>query len=252
MAYCMTNKLHCFYRISDKGNPLGRTELGDTYLKTVTRRKCFNNFLEAFGTDNLHVICDNCNEDTIAFIKSKGVEDVEITSFGNTRSFMYLIDRATSELHEGDIAYFVEDDYLHTKDARQYIFEGIRLGDYVSLYDSFDKYRNASEGGNNPLIYGGGEDTKVLLGQTTHFKKSNATTCTFASLVDTLRADYSIIAKYCQPQFPHPSDFAMFRELIDHRSRVLVNPLPGKAMHVGLEPSPFVDWETIVKCLKED
>jgi hypothetical protein len=248
----MTNELHCFYRISDAGNPLGRTELGGTYLASVTRRKCFNNFLDAFGIENLHVICDNCNDDTIEFIRSKGVRDVDVTSLGNTRSFMYLIDRATSELREGDIVYSCEDDYLHTSDARQYIFEGIRLGDYVSLYDSLDKYCNADEGGNNPLIYGGGEDTKVLLGQTIHFKKTNATTCTFASLVDTLREDYSIISKYNQPHFPHPYDFALFRELLDIRGRVLVNPIPGKSMHVGLEPSPFVPWENIVKNLKED
>ena len=252
MAYCMTNKLHYFYRISDAGNPLGRTELGNTYLKDVTRRKCFNNFLDAFGIDNLHVICDNCNEDTVAFIKSKGVEDVEITSFGNTRSFMYCIDRAISELDDDDMVLFQEDDYLFTVDAKPLIAEGLKLGHYMSNYDSLDKYIDADKGGNNPMIYGGGEDCKVLMGETRHFKTSCATTGTFASTIKTLREDYGIIAKHNQPHFDHPHDFALFRELIGQRGRILVNPLPGASMHVGLEPSPYIAWETIVKNLKED
>jgi len=245
------SNFHIFYRISDMGNPLGRTELTDTYLGTVTRRKCFNNFLEAFGTENLHVICDNCNTDTIEYIKGKGITDIDITTLGNTKSFIYLIIRAIKELEENDIIYSIEDDYLHTPYAKQYIFEGIKLGDYVSLYDSADKYKDADKGGDNPLIYGGGEDCKVLLGKTRHFKTSNSATCSFATTVKTLKEDYSIIANYSQPHFPHPRDFALFQELINQRCRKLVVPLPGVSMHVGLNSSPFVDWESIVKGLKE-
>jgi hypothetical protein len=92
----------------------------------------------------------------------------------------------------------------------------------------------------------------VLLGKTSHFKLTNATTCTYAAKVGTIREDYDTIIKYCQPGFPHPYDFAMFRELITgSKKRKLVCPIPGKASHVGLELSPFVDWETIVKGLKE-
>jgi len=247
----MINELHVYYRVSSKGNPLGRTELGGTYLSSVTRKKCFNNFLEVFGTENLHMICDNCNKDMIEFVKSKGIKDIEITQLGNTRSFIYCIDRATSELDESDLILFQEDDYLFTPDAKRLIFEGLKLGHYMSNYDSLDKYIDADKGGNNPLIYGGGEDCKVLMGETRHFKTSCATTGTFASTVKTLREDYPIVSKHNQPHFDHPHDFAMFVEL-GQRGRILVNPLCGASMHVGLEPSPYIDWETIVKNLKED
>jgi hypothetical protein len=53
------------------------------------------------------------------------------------------------------------------------------------------------------------------------------------------------------PHFPHPRDFLLFRELIEKKGRKLVCPMPGKASHVGLELSPFVDWKTIVENLKE-
>jgi hypothetical protein len=246
------NNLHYYYRISDKGNPLGRTELKGTYLESVTRRKCFNNFIDAFGIENLHVIADNCNDNTIEFIKSKGIQDIERTNFGNAGSFLYLIDRSIRELDDNEVCLSVEDDYLHTKDAKQYIFDGLEIGDYVSLYDSLDKYKDTDKGGYNPLIYEGGEDTKVLLGRSCHFKKTNSTTCSFATKVKTLKEDFEIIKKYSHPSFLHPYDFALFRELITLRGRILVCPLPGKSMHVGLEPSPYVNWEEIVRNLKEN
>jgi hypothetical protein len=231
---------------------LGRTELGGTYLSSVNRRKCFNNFLDAFGTENVHVICDNCNDDTIKFIRSKGIKDVDITSLGNTRSFMYCIDRATSELDASDISYFAEDDYLYTSDAREYIIEGANLGEYTTCFDSLDKYKDTDKGGYNPLISRGGEITRVVLGKKCFYKETNATTGTFAAKIQILREDYPIISKHNQPEFDHPHDFAMFRELIVTRGRRIMVPLPGHSFHVGLEPSPFVDWETIVNNLKED
>jgi glycosyltransferase involved in cell wall biosynthesis len=178
----MTGKLYCYYRISDAGNPLGRTELGDTFLSTLDRKKCFVNFLDAFGVENLKIFADNVKTETVDFIKNKNVEDIIVTKLGNTLGFVYLIQSAIQNLEDEDILYIVEDDYLHTQDARQYIFEGIELGDYVSLYDSLDKY----QGTNNPLISGGGENTKVILGKTSHFKYTNATTGTFASKIKTL------------------------------------------------------------------
>jgi len=248
----MTNNLYVFYRYSDKGNPLGRTELGGTFLSTLNRRKCFNNFIDSFGIENLTVFADNANDDTVEFINSKGVTNIIKTNLGNTNSFVYLINTALSQLNNDDILLIQEDDYIFTKDARQFIFEGIEIGDYVSLYDSEDKYKDTDKGGYNPLITNGGEDCKVLLGKTSHFKTTNATTGTFAVKIKTLKEDYGIIMEYCQPHFPHPYDFALFRTLITQKNRRIVVPIPGKSSHVGLELSPFVNWESIVKNLKDD
>ncbi len=247
----MKNELYVFYRISDMGNPLGRTELDGTFLSTLNRRKCFNNFIDSFGIENLTIFADNVNDDTIEFIKSKHIDDIIITNLGNTQGFSFLINIALERLNPENILLIQEDDYIFTKDAKQFIFEGIEIGDYVSLFDSLDKYKDSDKGGYNPLITDGGEDCKVLLGKTTVFKTTNATTGTFATKVKTLKEDYPVIMKYCQPHFPYPYDFLMFRELITQRNRRIVVPLPGKSSHVGLELSPFVDWETIVKNLKE-
>jgi hypothetical protein len=244
------NKLYCYYRISDKGNPFGRTDLSNTFLSTVTRRKLFNNFLDAFGTENLKVFADNADPETIEFIKLKGIENINVTSLGQMAGFMYVINSAIFSLKSDDIIYMIEDDYLHTHDARRYIFEGIEIGDYVTLYDSLDKYIDSAKGGNNPLIDGGGEDTKVILGSTSHFKLTNSTTGTFAVRVGTLQEDLPVINKYFTPEKVY--DFLLFRELVTVKNRKIVCPIPGKASHVGLELAPFVDWETIVSNLREE
>jgi hypothetical protein len=244
------SNLYCYYRISDKGNPFGRTDLSETYLHTVNRRKLFNNFLDAFGNENLRVFADNANPETIEFIKSKGVKDICITAMGQMPGFIYVINSAITSLKPNDIVYMIEDDYIHTPDARQYILEGIEIGDYVTLYDSLDKYINSADGGNNPLIDGGGEDTKVILGKTSHFKKTNSTTGTFAVKIETLQEDLPIVYKYYTPQ--KVMDFLMFRELVTVNKRDIVVPIPGKASHIGLEMAPFVDWETLVSNLRED
>jgi hypothetical protein len=252
MGVYMTDNLYHYYRISDKGNPLGREEIGGTFLSTLNRRKCFNNFIDSFGIENLTVFADNANNETIEFIKSKGITDILVTNLGNSNGFIYIINTAMARLNSDDIFSLHEDDYIYTKDARQYIFEGIDIADYVSLYDSLDKYKDTDKGGYNPLISNGGEDCKVLLGKTIHFKTTNATTGSFAVKMKTLQEDCDVFMKYCQPNFPHPMDFLIFRELITQRNRRLVCPIPGKSSHVGLELSPFISWKSIINNLKDD
>jgi hypothetical protein len=241
------NNFKIYFRISSRGNPLGRTELSNTELAGITRQDCFNNLLKVFGTENLIVIADNADDDVISFLQSKGIENIDRTSFGNTLSFRYILDRAVSELDEDDIAYFLEDDYAHNYNAETIIREGLEIGDYVSLYDSRDKYKDTDKGGYNPFIHDGGEDTRVMITDTCHWKITNATTMSFASKIKTLREDYGVITKYCPNGAQHPMDFLMFRELVTQKNRKLINPIPGYSAHIGLEMSPFVPWIKLLK-----
>jgi len=247
----MNEIIHTYYKISNEFSRFGSgADLSGTFLTKVTRRGLFNNFIDIFGFDNMVVFADNANPEIIEFIKSKGVKDIRLSSIGYVGIWLYVVNSAIMSLKPDNIIYFVEDDYIHTPDAKQYIYEGLKIGDYVTLYDSLDKYIDSDKGGNNPLIKDGGEDTKVVLGDTSHFKRPNSTTSTFACRVKTLQEDLPIILKYCTPQKVY--EFMMFRELLTTGKKVLVCPIPGKASHVGLELSPFVDWMSIVYGLKED
>jgi hypothetical protein len=246
------DKFSIYLRTSDAGNHLGGSaDLSNTPLRIITKENIFTNFLEIFGTENLHIMADNVKPETVRRLEENGIKDIVVTGIGNNKSFINMIHLALNNAtSDEDIVYIVEDDYLHMPDSEKYIREGVTVADYVSLYDSLDKYKDSDKGGYNPFIYGGGEDTKVIITDSIHWKYTNATTGTFATKIKTIKEDYDVIMKWCAPQFSHPMDFSMFRELITQKKRKLINCIPGRSAHVGLEMPPFVDWLSLIKDIK--
>jgi GT2 family glycosyltransferase len=217
--------LYKIYRICDLGD-------GRTKMNTITKRQCFLNFIEVFGTEGLTVVADNTRSETIDFLRGF-VTNIHETTLGNSASFLYALDLALG-LQEEALVYLVEDDYLHQADGETHIREGLELADYVSLYDHPDKYMDPSP---NPLVKQGGEATRVLLSRSGHWKLTNSTTMTFASRVRNLRRDAGVMRRYCRS--PIPQDFLMFCELLK-RGRRLVTPIPGRSTHCDHFPSPFI------------
>jgi hypothetical protein len=168
--------------------------------------------------------------------------DLEFSRLNNAKSFLYVLGKAI-KLPPEEIIYFVEDDYLHLKASQDCIAEGLTFADYVTLYDSPDKYINHDMGGHNPFITGGGETTRVLLSRNRHWKFTNSTTMTFAAKVGTLREDYSTWLKYLAST--HPYDFQAFLDL-GRKGRKIASPLPGLSTHCDLGGiAPLVDWSCI-------
>ena len=216
--------LYKIYRICDQRD-------GHTKMESVSKRQCFRNFIEVFGTRGLKVVADNTRPATIDFLRGF-VSEIHETALGNSASFRYALDLALSLPEEASV-YLVEDDYLHQAGGETYIREALQLADYVSLYDHPDKYMSKSP---NPLVNRGGEVTRVLLTPSSHWKLTNSTTMTFAARVRTLRRDAAVMRRYCQ--LPIPQDFLMFCELLEHGRR-LVTPIPGRSTHCDHFPSPF-------------
>jgi glycosyltransferase involved in cell wall biosynthesis len=227
-------KLKIYYRLSDKGRRNGKPDF-------INIENCLRNFCEHFDSNTITVIADNCLDDTITMIKRyiKSDNNIIRTSLGNSGACLFAIQKAIDENDDDTMVYLVEDDYLHVSGSEAVLREGFKLADYVSLYDHPDKYLDG--GRPNPFVFGGGEDTKVLLTNRTHWKYTNSTTMTFATYVKTLREDYEILVKYLQQKIPE--DFQLFCELLFHRKRKLVTPLPGRSTH-GQLPwiCPLVEW----------
>jgi len=217
--------LHKIYRFCDRGE-------GRTKIDTITKRQCFLNFIEVFGTERLTVVADNTHPETIEFLRGFDIK-IHQTALGNSGSFRYALDLALA-LPEKAAVYMVEDDYLHQPGSETLIREGLEMADYVSLYDHPDKYMDPSP---NPLVKQGGEATRVLLTRSSHWKLTNSTTMTFATRVRILRQDAEVMRKYCRT--PIPQDFFMFCELLK-RGRRLVTPIPGRSTHCDHFPSPFI------------
>ena len=70
------------------------------------------------------------------------------------------------------------------------------IADYVTLYDHPDKYMDHDKGGPNPYISNGGEVTRLVKTDNSHWKLTNSTTMTFASKVNTLKQDRDIWMKH--------------------------------------------------------
>ena len=157
------------------------------------------------------------------------------------------MDRAINECEDGDIIFFVEDDYVFLPESEKLIHEGLEIADYVTLNDCKSKYKGFEDGGYNPYSHGGGENTKVVITKSTHWKEMISTTMTFATTVKQLKKDYELILAYNKDTDPHPMDFLMFIDLTKVKGRRMLASIPGRCAHVGLEMSPFVPWEDILR-----
>ena len=219
------SKLKIIYRICDHRN-------GGTKIPQINKRQCFLNFIEVFGNDNLIIVADNTSEATIEFL-SRFSNSIERTSLGNSASFIHALNIAVG-FDDAQSVYLVEDDYLHLPKGPQYIAEGLERADYVSLYDHADKYMAKSP---NPLVSSGGENTKVILTSSSHWKHTNSTTMTFAVKAGTLKADQQVFRHFCNGKIP--LDFLIFRKLAEV-GRTVMTPIPGRSTHCDEYPSPFI------------
>lgn len=222
------------YRISDAGYSKVKPDY-------ISNENCLKNFVSIFGNQNLHIIADNCSEDTLKMItKYVHPNSIETVSVGHgAGTFNLALDMALG-FDDETIVYFVENDYLHKPGSDKVLIEGLQIGyNYVALYDHPDKYMN----GANPFVEDGGEVTRVMLSESCHWKITNSTTMTFAAQVKTLREDESILREYTKGSYPR--DFEMFLALRE-KQHGLITPIPGYSTHGETAwLSPLIDWSAI-------
>jgi len=228
-------KIKIFYRLSDHGYNKVKPDY-------INNESCLANFLSVFGEDDITIIADNVEDKTYEWLHNLNL-NVERTTFGSgAQSFNYILQKVL-DFNRNCVVYLIEDDYLHLKNARKVLLEGIKMGaDYISLYDHPDKYINASQGG-NPYVENDGEVTQVFKTDSCHWKLTNSTTMTFASTVDVIKRDKDILQKWTSGTYPE--DFKMFMELREN-DRTLITPLPGYSTHGETQwLSPFTDWSKV-------
>lgn len=242
--------LHVIYRLSDNGYPKEK-------FSFATKKYCIQKFFGAFCISPdyppycLHFLVDNTNlkEETYEYAMYEvnrhgmGFECIRYNGGSSAASWRYGADFALAipGLADTDYIYHLEDDYIHRRDSLNVLMEGLERADYVSLYDHADKYIPASKGGNLQIDNNGGENTRVILTKSAHWKMTNSTTLTFAVQVSTFKEDKPLWDKWTAETYPH--DFDAFLEL-RAKGRSLITPIPGWSTHC--EPrwaAPLIDWE---------
>lgn len=196
--------------------------------------------------ENMAIFADNCEGRTLDMIRSLGLGP-QLTFLGNSASFRHVMEYAIGRYSPDQAIYLLEDDYFHLEGSAECILEGLEIADYVTLYDHPDKYRDRSAGGNR-YVRGGGENSKVFLTNSTHWKKTNSTTMTYACKVGTLKQDFSVWKKHSRKN--SPKDFFAFRELGRRRlfakKRLLISSIPARSTHAEVRfLSPIIDWGAV-------
>ena len=259
-------KLYIYYRISDKGRPKEKLSNGDRF-------SCMKNAVKEFGAENIHVIADNCGEETIQFIRSFAEQGMtmEETYLGNSGSFLYMIEKIIKIHKADDLVYLLEDDYLHRSGSKKVILEGLEIADYVTLYDHPDKYKLDGNGGNH-FNYKHLQKTTLYLTASTHWRECNSTTMTFSCKVQTLIDDYNTWKKYTKTFIPKDnlafyeisqncvSDLFMFffrlkkkiffillrNQFRRKKIKKIISALPSYSTHTELASiAPVINWENI-------
>jgi hypothetical protein len=259
-------KLFVYYRISDKGRPKEKLPNGDKF-------SCLQNAIKEFGAENIHVIADNCETQTIDLIRSFTEQGLtfEETSLGNSSSFMYMIDNIIKTRKQDDCVYLLEDDYLHRPGSKKVIFEGLEIADYVTLYDHPDKYKLDGNGGNH-FNYKNLQKTRLYLTASAHWRECNSTTMTFSCKVQTLIDNYRTWKKYTKTFIPKDnlafyeisqncvSDMFMFffrlkkklffillrNQFRGKKIKKVISALPSYSTHTELASiAPIINWNDI-------
>lgn len=242
--------LKIIYRISDTGY----NKVKPVYINNET---CLMNAVKTISAYHLTkvswlFIADNISEKTFAMIErimlpTDYIWTINRVSVGNgAGTFNIALDHALT-CNDTDIIYFLENDYIHRSEWSMVLVEGIsNIGaDYVSLYDHPDKYIPAIRGGNPEISGDCGEETKVFLSPSSHWKLTNSTTMTFAAKVSILKRDEAILRKWTTID-EYPRDFDMFMELRE-AGRSLITPIPSVATHGETAwLAPRIDWGSFV------
>ena len=166
--------------------------------------------------------------------KKEAVTSNQISNMANIHQS--LLESVKAE----DLIYFVEDDYLHSKDC---------LEEMIFTYE-----RISTQLGNElflcpvdyPYLYSKFENTNIILGNKYHWRKIEETLCTFLSSKKMIQQYLKNIKKMCE--FEHYPFEKPLHEI--YKKELCISPIPSLAVHFtninsifGL--SPNVNWKRI-------
>ena len=139
-----------------------------------------------------------------------------------------------------DLIYFVEDDYLHSKDCLE---EMIFAYERISTQLGNDFFLCPAD---YPYLYSKFENTNIILGNKYHWRKIEETLCTFLSSKKMIQQYIENIRKMCE--YEHYPFEKPLHEI--YKKELCISPIPSLAVHFtnvnsifGL--SPNVDWKKI-------
>lgn len=244
-------KLDIFYRVSFFES---QTPRPDYFSKLLCLRNFMNSFRKVASFATFHLICDGSIEKKfLKIVKSVGTV-TKLPNVGNSLSFWHAL-QETIKLPDNHLVYFVEDDYLHCRDALTKLVECHQdiVADYITLYDHPVRYiKNYAGGVDWSLV-----KNAIYTSKSHHWRTVESTCMTFAAEAKVIKEDIEIFDLYVR-QTNKPKDRELFRHLQGlgkYKSispmKVLIGPMPSLATHCH-EPwlAPLVNWRKIASQVK--
>lgn len=213
-------------------------------LKHATKKYCLENTIQVFGKDNVTVVGDNLNQETKNMVKDLGVRLKEVSNGTGSQTFRDALDLAIVENKDDEVIYLLEDDFLHKPKAKKLIEEGVStFNSYVTCYDHPDKYIDKSFGG-NPFIESGGEVTRLVITENSHWKITNSTVMSFATSRKRLVEDKDLLYEFSKNKIT--DSFNFFLKLSKEKGIPCLSSVPGASTHIETAwLAPFTDWTKI-------
>jgi len=198
--------------------------------------KCFKSLQDSLvGINNYKIYCifNGKRKKLFNYIKQFSNTKVVKTKLeSNFESLMASYD-LISEINLSGSYYFLEDDYLHTKDSIEVLIDGIKKFELVTTYDHPDKYEKEN------LIF---KKEQIKLGLHCHWRTSDYTTCTWACNERIWKEIKNIAYKHAKLT----NDIGFFKEIYEKEKKILYTPMYGRSTHLmNWTMSPYINWENI-------
>ena len=198
-------------------------------LKNQLNNSTFKNSFISLNVDEFKNSIKKTNE------KNQNVTDNQMSNMANIhKSLLFAKD------HCEDLVYFVEDDYLHEKNA---------ITEMIFTYERLASQTNKEIilcPTDYPYLYTKADPTFVFLGSARHWRVVNETLCTFLTSTIILNNNWEKFTSMCK--FEHYPFEKPLHEL--YKSEYCFSPIPSLALHCtnvnsifGL--SPTMDWKKV-------
>ena len=196
-------------------------------IKNQLNNSNFNNLIISLEVDEFKKNINKINA------KNENVTENQISNMANIHKSLLMAKNQSK-----DLIYFVEDDYIHQKDAiKEMIFAYERISSQINkeLILCPTDY---------PYLYTKLEPTNIFIGSTKHWRVVNETLCTFLTSKEIVEKHWNKLISMCK--FEH---YPFEQPLHDiYKLEYCLSPIPSLAIHCtninsifGL--SPAVDWK---------
>lgn len=223
-----------------------------------TKTECIDNFVKHFPDSHIIFCLDRVTDDlweymdTIITRSGHKHNMLHLNGGSHSASFLAVLDHiAHRTLPDSKPILIQEDDYLYLPDAEKHMLEALDYADYVTGYLHPDKFMHPNDGGNpSTTDTNVSEPTKVVKTSNHFWMLTNSTTGTFATTVETLRADLPIWKKYTVGK-RLLEDYNAFKEL-RQRGRSVLMPIPTLSTHImtrwlaPLISTGYDSWEDVL------